>query len=50
MSNVEDKSYRENHFRFSNFFFENRADYEIMWKNIVKPDRPEIKIWRRRIA
>ena len=27
---------------FSNFFFsENRAVYEIMWKNIVEPDRPQ---------
>jgi hypothetical protein len=32
------------------FFLENRADYEIMWKNIVKPDRPQMTIWRRRIA
>jgi hypothetical protein len=25
-------------------FFENFAVYEIMWKNIVKPDKPEMKI------
>jgi hypothetical protein len=28
----------------------NRAVYEIMWKNIVEPDRPEIIVWRMRIA
>jgi len=34
----------------SNFFFENRAGYEITWKNIVERDRPQITIWRIRIA
>jgi len=32
------------------FFFENRAVYVIMWKNIVQPDRPQITTWRMRIA
>jgi len=27
------------HFVFKNYFFENRAVYEIMWENIVEPDR-----------
>jgi len=27
------------------FFFENRTDYEIMWKNIAEPDRPQMTIW-----
>ena len=31
-------------------FFENRAVYEIVWKNIVKRGRPTIIIWRTRIA
>ena len=36
---------------FNNFFFfENCAFYKIMWENIVKPDRPQITIWRMRIA
>jgi len=35
---------------FNNFFSENRAFYEIMWKNIVQPDRPQMTIWRMRIA
>jgi len=29
---------------------ENRALYEIMWKNIVEPGRAQITIWRMRIA
>jgi len=32
------------------FFFENRAVYYIMWKNNVEPDRPQMKIWRMRMA
>ena len=32
------------------FFFENRAVYEIMWKNIVERGRPQMTIWRMRIA
>jgi len=32
------------------FFFENRAICEIMWKNIVEPDRPQMRILRMRIA
>jgi len=36
--------------QFSNFFFsENRAVYEIMWKNNVQPDRPQMTKWRVRI-
>ena len=33
-----------------NFFFENSAVYEIMWKNIVKPSRPQIDKWQMRIS
>jgi hypothetical protein len=32
------------------FFFENVAVYEILWKNIVEPDRPQMTIWRMCIA
>jgi hypothetical protein len=50
VTNVSDESCRENqntHFMFNNFFFfENRAVYEIMWKNNVQPDRPQMTIWR----
>ena len=30
------------------FFFENRVVYEIMWKNMVQPGRPQMTIWRMR--
>jgi hypothetical protein len=39
---------RNTHFILNIFFFENRAVYEIMWKN-VEWDRPQM-IWRMRIA
>ena len=29
---------------------ENRAVYELMWKNMVQPERPQMKKWRLRIA
>jgi len=32
------------------FFFENRGVYEITWKNPVQSDRPQMTIWRMRIA
>jgi hypothetical protein len=34
---------------FNNVFFESRAIYEIMWKNVVEMGRPQM-IWRMRIA
>jgi len=34
----------------NNFFFENRAVYEIMWKIIVERVMPQITMWRMRIA
>jgi hypothetical protein len=39
----------ETRFMFSNFFFENRAVYEIMWRKTVESDRPQAAIWRMRI-
>ena len=52
--NVSDKRCRGNqnsHFVFSNFFsFENRAIYEIMWKNIVERSRPQVTMWHMHIA
>jgi hypothetical protein len=44
MRNILDKLCRENqhtHFMFT-FVFENRAVYEIMSKNVVEPDRPQM--------
>jgi len=35
---------------FSNFFFENHDVYEIMCKNSVQQRRPQMTIWRMRIA
>jgi len=35
---------------FSIFFFLNRAVYEISWANIVDRCRPQMAIWRMRIA
>jgi hypothetical protein len=50
---VSVKSYRENKNIISYsiiLFFENRFFYEIMWKNTVAPDRPQMAIWLMRIA
>jgi hypothetical protein len=47
MRSVSDINCRENqntHFIFD-FFFLNCAICEIMWKNIVEPDRPQMTIW-----
>ena len=33
-----------------NFFFENRAVYEMKWKNIVDPERPHVTIWQKLIT
>ena len=35
---------------FNNLFFLNRAFYEITWKNIVQRGRPQMTIWRKRVA
>jgi len=43
----EKKICRENqitHFMFNNFFPGNRGVYEIMWKNVVDPDRIQMAI------
>jgi hypothetical protein len=45
--NVSDESCRETqntHFVFSNFFSKNRAVYEIMWENMIEPDRPQVTL------
>ena len=47
------KVYRGNqntHFMLRIFFSENRAVYEMMWKNNVEPGRPQLRIWSFRIA
>jgi hypothetical protein len=56
MRNVSDKLCRENQNTYIrilysiNVFFKYRAVYEIMWKNVVEPDRPQITIRRIRIT
>jgi hypothetical protein len=45
--NVLDKRCTENentHFRFTTFSPENRAVYEIMSKNMVEPERPQMTL------
>ena len=47
------KSCKENqntHFRFNNFFLKNCAVYEIIWKNIIVLDRPQMTLWHMCIA
>jgi hypothetical protein len=53
MRNILDKFCKENQntlFIFNSFFFENGAVCEIMCKNTVDPDRPQMTIWRMRIS
>jgi hypothetical protein len=52
MRNVSDKSCREikAHILCSTTFPENLAVYEIMWKNMVDPDRPQMAIYYRACA
>ena len=53
MRNVSDKSCRENQntdFMFSEVFPKIVPFYEIMWKNIVQPERSLMTIWRMRTA
>ena len=52
MRNIADKSRRENqntHFVFNNIFSENRVVYENL-ENTVERSRPQLTIWRMRIA
>jgi hypothetical protein len=45
MRDISNKSLRENqstHFLFSDFFSKNRAVYEIMQKNLVVPEGPQM--------
>jgi len=48
MRNASDKSCRENrktHFAVNYVFSsKNRAVYEIMWKNMVEPDMPQMAV------
>jgi hypothetical protein len=53
MRNVSDKICGQNqntYFVFSNVSVENRAVYEIMWKNVLELGGPQMTIWRTDIA
>jgi hypothetical protein len=53
MWSISDKcctAYQNTHFMFTAFSPENRAVYEVMWKNIVQPDGPQMTKWCMRIA
>ena len=53
MRNVSGNSFRGNQntqFVLSNVFFRKSVVYGIMWKNNVEPDRPQMTVWRTRIA
>ena len=53
MRNVSDRSCREKqntHFLSNQFSSENNAVYEIMWKNMVQPDKPQTTVRRLRFA
>ena len=51
--NISDKCCRETrntHFMFNNLFFERRAVFEIMWKNVVEWGKPQMIKWTMRIS
>jgi hypothetical protein len=51
--NISDKctENRNAYLMFNNdFFLENHVVYEIMWNNTVQPSRPQMTMWRMRIA
>jgi hypothetical protein len=53
MKNVSDKCCGETlntHFILNDVFIKNRAVYEIIWKNTVERERPQMTIWRMSIA
>jgi hypothetical protein len=50
ISHIICRETRNTHFMFNNLFFENRAVYGIVWKNVVERDRPHMTVWRMRIT
>jgi hypothetical protein len=52
MRNVSDKSVEKikTHIACSVAILKNHTVYEKTWKNIVERDRPQMKIWSKRIA
>jgi len=50
MFQTKDAGKIKTHILCSVTFLENSATYELMWKNIVQPGRPQVTIWRMCIA
>jgi len=51
MRTVSDKIYRENqNFCVQKRPFANRAVYDILYKNMLESDRPQVTVWRMRIV
>jgi hypothetical protein len=45
MTNVSGAKVVENtHFMFTNFVSENFAVFEVIWKNMIQPERPQMAI------
>jgi len=53
MRNVSDTCCRENqntHYVLNDIFYENHAVCEIIWKNAVQPNGPQMIMWRKHFA
>jgi len=50
VSEKESRKIQNTHFVFHSVLCENRVVCETMWENIVKQGRPQLTIWRMRIA
>jgi len=46
IKNARSKKQKKNFF----FVFENRAFYELIWKNAVQTVKPQVTMWRMRVA
>jgi len=44
MVQIKSSTDNQNTFHVQYLFFENRAAYEAIWKNIVQPERPQMTI------
>jgi hypothetical protein len=49
MNNISNKN-QNTYVNVQQLFSKKCAVYEITWKNIVEPDRPQMTIWRMRIG
>ena len=44
------EKFKKKAFYDQKLFFENHFVFEVMWKKFVEPDKPQVKIWRTRLA